>query len=567
MSTTTTQVSWFHRTFPGLSLFTKYRRRWLRGDVLAGITVAAYLVPQVMAYATIAGLPPVTGLWTIIPAFAVYGLLGSSRQLSIGPESTTALMTAATIGPLAGGDPVRYAALAAALALVVGLLCIVCWIARLGFIADLFSRPILVGYMAGIALIMIVGQLDKVTGVPVEGDEFLAELSSFFTNITKFEVPTLIFGVFLLALLLLIQLRWPRVPGPLLVVLLATAMVHFFDLGARGIEVIGPIPEGLPTPQLPGVGDMYGLLLPAFGVLLVGYTDNVLTARSFATKNAHTIDANQEFLALGTANVGAGLFQGFPISSSASRTALGAAAGSRTQLYSWVALACTIAVLLFAGPVLAEFPKVALGAIVIYAALRLIDIAGFRQLARFRRNELLLAFAALAGVLVFGILYGILVSVALSVAELLWRTARPHDAVEGFVPDLAGMHDVDDYPSAATVPGLLVYRYDSPLFFANADNFRNRAMQAVDENRPVRWFVLNAEANVEVDITALGALEALRSDLERKGIRFGLARAKTELLADLRAYGFIKKIGDDMVFPTLPTAVEAYRTWSEDNPD
>ena len=566
MSTTTTDVSWFHRVFPGLSLFTKYRRRWLRGDVLAGITVAAYLVPQVMAYATIAGLPPVTGLWTVIPTFAIYGLLGSSRQLSIGPESTTALMTAATIGPLAAGDPVRYAALSAALAIVVGLLCVVCWIGRLGFIADLFSRPILVGYMAGIALIMIAGQLDKVTGVPVDGDGFVGEVTSFFGHITEYDLPTLIFGVFLIALLFLFQWKWPRIPGPLLIVLLATLLVHVFSLEEHGIEVIGPIPAGLPTPQLPGLHDMAGLILPALGVLLVGYTDTILTARSFAAKNAHSIDSNQEFLALGAANVGAGLFQGFPISSSASRTALGAAAGSRTQLYSWVALVCTLLVLLFAGPLLAEFPEVALGAIVIFAAVRLIDLAGFRQLARFRRNELALALVAFVGVLVFGILYGILFSVALSVAELLWRTARPHDAVEGFVPDLAGMHDVDDFPDAQTVPGLLVYRYDSPLFFANADNFRNRAMRAVDENRPVRWFILNAEANVEVDITALAALEALRSDLERKGIRVGLARAKTELVADLRAYGIIQKIGEDMVFPTLPTAVEAYREWVEDHP-
>lgn len=567
MSTTTARPGWFHHVFPGLSLFTKYRRRWLRGDIIAGFTVAAYLVPQVMAYATIAGLPPVVGLWAIIPAFAIYGILGSSRQLSIGPESTTALMTAATIGPLAGGDPVRYAELAAALALVVGILCIISWIARLGFIADLFSRPILVGYMAGIALIMIAGQLDKVTGVPVDGDGFVQEITSFATNITQFDLPTLIFGTFLLVLLFVIQWKLPKVPGALFVVLLATAMVHIFSLEERGIEVIGTIPAGLPTPQLPGLSDMTALILPAFGVLLVGYTDNVLTARSFAAKNAHAIDANQEFLALGTANVGVGLFQGFPISSSASRTALGESAGSRTQLYSWVALLCTVAVLLFAGPVLAEFPKVALGAIVIYAAVRLIDLAGFRQLARFRRNELVLSLVAFAGVLVAGILYGILIAVALSVADLLWRTARPHDAVEGIVPGLAGMHDIEDFPDAETVPGLLVYRYDSPLFFANADNFRSRAMEAVDESRPVRWFILNAEANVEVDITALAALEALRSDLERKGIRVGLARAKQELLADLRAYGFIKKIGQDMVFPTLPTAVEAYREWDRDHPE
>lgn len=566
MSTGTTRVTWLRRLLPGVFLFTSYRRAWLRGDIVAGVTVTAYLIPQVMAYATLAGLPPVVGLWTILPAFALYGLLGSSRQLSIGPESTTALMTAVTIGPLAGGDPARYATLAASLAVVVGVLCVACAIARLGFIADLFSRPILVGYMAGIALIMIGGQLAKVTGVPVTGEGFLAQLASFFSNLSRYDLPTLLLGLALLALLFGLQWRWPRVPGPLVVALLATALVSFFSLQDRGVDVIGTIPSGLPSFQLPGMSDLTSLLLPAFGVLLVGYTDNLLTARTFAAKNAHSIDANQEFLALGAANVGAGLFQGFPISSSASRTAVGESAGSRTQLYSWVALICTIAVLLVAGPLLSKFPQVALGAIVIFAAVRLIDLAGFRQLARFRRNELLLALAALIGVLAFGILYGILIAVALSVAEMLWRVARPHAAIEGFVPNMPGMHDVGDFPGAQTIPGLLIYRYDSPLFFANADNFRNRALAAVEDNPPVRWFVLNAEANVEIDITALAALEALRVDLEHRGVRVGIARAKQELLADLREFGILESIGEDMVFPTLPTAVAAFHDWEARNP-
>jgi SulP family sulfate permease len=550
------------RLLPGVAVLAGYRRSWLRGDLLAGITVAAYLIPQVMAYAGVAGQPPVTGLWAIVAPLALYALLGSSRQLSVGPESTTALMTALVIAPLAGGNPARYAVLAAGLAVMVGLLCLVCWILRLGFVADLLSKPILVGYLAGVALIMIVGQLGKLTGVPVSGESFFAQLWSFVRNAMHLHIGTLVLAGAVLVLLYLVQWRFPAVPGPLLAVLLATATVAVFGLDEHGIRVVGHVPAGLPEPMLPPVEDLSRLLLPALGLLLVGYTDNVLTARAFAGRGGTAIDANQELLALGAANIGSGLLSGFPVSSSGSRTALGDAAGSRTQLYSLVALVWVLATLLFLGPLLAHFPIAALGALVAYAATRLIDLHGFRQLAAFRRNELLLALAALAGVLVFDILYGVLVAVALSVAEMLARVARPHDAILGIVPGLAGMHDVDDYPQARTTEGLVVYRYDSPLFFANAEDFRRRALAAVDtQPEPVAWFILNTEANVEVDITALEAVDAVRRELERRGIVFALARVKRDLLDDLDAFGLTAALGTDRIFPTLPTAVAAYEDW------
>jgi SulP family sulfate permease len=478
-------------------------------------------------------------------------------------------MTAAVVAPLAAGDPGRYAALAGALAVVVGLLALVAYAARLGFVADLLSKPVLVGYMAGVAVTMIVGQLGKLTGVPVDGDGIPAEIASFIRNLPDMHTATAVFGLVLLALLFLGQWRFPHLPTPLFVVLLATAAVVLFDLQERGIAVVGAVPSGLPTPVLPDLGDLRDLLLPAVGVLVVGYTDTVLTARAFATRNGDQIDANQEFLALGAANLGAGVLRGFPISSSGSRTALAVAAGGRSQVYSLVALAGVVSVLLFAGPMLARFPTAALGAIVVYAATRLVDLPGFRRLAAFRRSEFLLALAALAGVLVFDILYGVLLAVGLSVAEMLRRVARPHDAVQGFVPGLAGMHDVDDYPQASTVPGLLVYRYDSPLFFANAEDFHRRALAAVgDQPDPVRWFVLNMEANVEVDSTGLDALEGLRAELVRRGVLFALARVKQDLRAALDAYGLVAAVGPDRVFPTLPTAVAAYREWqSASGPD
>ncbi|MFD7624890.1 SulP family inorganic anion transporter [Streptomyces sp. NPDC059851] len=541
-----------------------YRRSWLRGDLLAGVTVAAYLVPQVMAYAGVAGLPPVTGLWAVLPAMALYTLIGSSRLLSVGPESTTALMTAVAVAPLAGGDPARYAALAAALAVVVGVLCTVAWALRLGFLADLLSRPVLVGYMAGVACIMIVDQLPKLTGVSSSGSGFFPQLFSFLRHLGDVNRPTAVLAAGCLVLLFVLPLLGRGVPGPLVVLALSTAVVAGFGLDDRyGIDVIGAVPTGLPGFALPSPSDCAGLVLPALGVLLVGYSDVVLTARAFARRDdPRPLDADRELLGLGAANLGAGVLQGFPVSSSASRTALADSAGGRTQVYSLVGAVCVVAVLLFLGPLLAHTPSAALGAIVVYAALRLVEVGEFRRLAAFRRRELLLAVGCTLGVLALGILYGVLVAVALSVAELLTRVARPHDAVQGIVPGLAGMHDVDDYPTARTVPGLLVYRYDSPLFFANADDFRRRALAAVDaQDGPVHWFVLNTEANVEVDITALDAVEALRAELTDRGIVFALARVKQDLRDPLDAYGLTAAVGEDRIFATLPTAVAAYRTW------
>jgi high affinity sulfate transporter 1 len=548
---------------PGLGILLGYRRSWLRGDVVAGVTVAAYLVPQVMAYAGVAGLPPVAGLWGILPALVLYALLGSSRLLSVGPESTTALMTATVVGPLAAGDPARYATLAATLAIAVGLLCIVAWATRLGFLADLLSRPVLIGYLAGVALIMMVDQLPKLTGVDTAGSTFFPQLWSFVRNLADVHPATVVFASVALAFLFAVARYVRAVPGPLLVVVLGTAAVAALGLDDRhGIRVIGDVPAGLPGLAVPDLTELPHLVVPALGVLLVGYTDFILTARAFADRapGADTLDTNQEFLAMGAVNVGAGMVHGFPVSSSASRTALASSSGARSQAYSLAAAAAVLAVLLFLSPLLSRTPKAVLGALVVYAAVRMIDLAGFRRLASFRHRELLLALGCLTGVLALDILYGVLVAVGLSVAELLARVARPHDAVLGLVPGVAGMHDIDDYPEARTVPGLLIYRYDSPLFFANAEDFHRRALTAVDEQTgPVRWFVLNTEANVEVDITALDAVDALRRELTDRGIVFALARVKQDLLDDLTAYGLADTVGPERIFPTLPTAVAAYR--------
>ncbi|MGW4353227.1 SulP family inorganic anion transporter [Nocardia sp. NPDC004582] len=553
------------RWLPGTRQFRGYRRGWLRSDVTAGITVAAYLIPQVMAYATVAGLAPIVGLWATLAPLAVYVVLGTSRQLSVGPESTTALMTAVTLAPLAAGDSGRYAVLAAVLALVVGACCAVGAIARLGVLADLLSKPVLVGYLAGTAGIMIVGQLGRVSRVDVEGESIPDQVRSLVSHRGDVHWPTVLLAAVTLAVLLA-SARWgARIPGPLVAVLAATAVVAVFSLREHGIRVVGAIPSGLPAPSVPPIAaaDVGRLLLPAVGIALVGFSDMVLIARAFAARHGDTVDANRELLAMGAANLTTGVSQGFPVSCSGSRTTIADAAGARTQLYAIAALAAVLGVLFWGRAVLAAFPSAALGALVIYAALRLIDLPEFRRLARFRRSELVLALSTAAAVLVAGVLYGILIAVGLSILDLLRRVARAHDAIQGLVPGLAGMHDIDDYPEAETVPGLLVYRYDAPLCFANAEDFRHRALAAVDTaaaTAPIRWFVLNAEANVEVDLTALDAVEQLRSELDSRGMVFAMARVKQDLRTALDAAGLTDRIGPDHLFPTLPTALAAYRS-------
>jgi sulfate permease, SulP family len=549
------------RFAPSLDRLLHYQRGWLRADVIAGITVAAYLIPQVMAYGEVAGLSPVVGLWAILPPMLVYAVLGSSRQLSVGPESTTALMTATVVGGLASGAPARYAALAAGLALVVGVLALLAFVARLGVMSELLSKPVLVGYMSGVALIMIVGQLGKVTGLSIDGDTFVAELRSFASQLGDIDRPTLLLAAGVLTFMLVVQRLWPKAPVPLLAVLLATATVALFNLDANGIATVGQIPAGLPSFHLPGLtrSDLESLLLPALGVLIVGYSDNVLTARSFADRNDYRIDANQELLALGTSNVAVGLFQGFPVSSSGSRTAIGDSMRTKSQLYSIVAFLCVVLVLVFFSNVLSLFPTAALGAIVIFAALRLFDLPELRRFWQFRRSEFVLAVATVAGVLIFDILYGVLIAVGLSMIDMLRRVVRPHDAILGYAPGVAGMHDVDDYPQARQIPGLVVYRYDSPLFFANTDDFKRRALASIDAaDTTTEWFLVNAEAIVQVDITSVDGLDDLRELLERRGISLRMARVKQDLRDALDAAGFVDRLGADHLYPTLPTAVAAY---------
>lgn len=555
------------KVLAGVTLLRAYDRRWLRPDVVAGVTVAAYMVPQVMAYAQIAGLPPAVGLYAVLAPAAVYLLTGPSRRLSVGPEATIALLSAGAIAAAPGGaDAERRLALAAALAILVGAICVLGWFLGLGFLADLLSRPVLIGYLAGVAVLMVTSQITTLTLVPAEGENVPAQVVHAIGAAGQVHWPTLALSAGLVVVLFLGARLLPRLPMPLVTVLLGAALVTAFRLQEVGIRTVGDIPRSLPLPAIPHVtpADLLTMLGPAIGIAVVAYSDNVLCSRAFGEDGEEPADANQELLAIGAANVAAGVFQGLPVSASSSRTAIGVAMGSRTQVFSLVAAAGVMLSVLVLGPVLAAFPKAALGALVVYAAWHLVKVDEMRRIARFRRSEVVLMVSAAVGVVVFGALGGIGLAVALSLGDLLRRVARPHDGVLGYVAGLAGMHDVGDYAEARQVPGLVVYRYDSPLFFANAEDFHDRALQAVDTAEvPAEWLVLNMEANVEVDLTSMDALRDLVTELRRRRVVVALARVKHELREDLRRSGILDLIGEAFVFPTLPTAVTGYLDWHE----
>ncbi len=533
-----------------------------RHNLIAGLTVTAYLVPQVMAYAIIAGLSPVTGLWGALIALPVYALLGTSRWLSFGPESSVAVMASALIVPLVAAGQATPATAAAALALAVGLAGLVAGILRLSFIADLLSRPILVGYMAGIAVLMINSQIDRVLGTSTPDSDTVFEHGLLLLDASPQWSAMMTAGCVLVSLVIASRTRW-RAFAPLISLFLGVVVAWLLNVTGNAVELLGDIPAGLPSPKIPAmpVDVLPEIALAALGVLIVAYADSTLTGRSFHRLDDPPLKPATELRALSFANIGSGLFQGMPVSTSGSRSAVARASGATSQGYSIAAALFLAIVLLVAGPILEVVPQAALGALVVYAAILLIDVNDFRRLWRFRRSEFWVATTTTAGVLVFGVLYGVLIAVALSVLLLLVEVARPHFAALGFVPGLAGMHDIGDFDNAEEEPGLLIFRYDSPLFFANADHFLAKAREMIGERMPgLQWFALQCEAIIEIDSTGVDAVEALAEELRAAGVHFVLVRAKSELVEELQSAGTLDLIGGEHVYPTLPTLVEAYRS-------
>lgn len=550
------------RWLPGLETARTYRRSWLRDDLVAGLVLTAVLVPVGMAYAEAAGLPAITGLYATIFPLLGYALFGPSRILVLGPDSSLAPLIAATVLPLAAGDPSRTVALAGMLGLLVAAICVVAGLARFGFITELLSRPVRYGYMNGIALTVIVSQLPKLFGFSVDGDGLLAEAAGFVRGLADGLTvgPALAIGVVSLALILGLR-RWrPTIPGVLVAVVWATLTVSALGL-ADTVAVVGTVPQGLPMPSLPlvSVSDVGLLLAGAVGIALVSFADTSVLSRTFAARGGREVDPNQELIALGAANAAGALFQGFPVSSSSSRTPVAEAAGSRTQLTGVIGAAAIAVLLVFFPGLLQNLPTTALAAVVIAAVLGLFEVAGVRLLYRVRRSEFYLSMAAFLSVALVGVIAGIGVAVVLSLLDFLRRAWRPHDAVLGRAPGVKGYHDVRRYPEARQVPGLVLFRWDAPLFFANAALFRERVRAVVREaDPPARWVVVAAEPVTDVDTTAAEMIEELDEELLLLGVELAFAEMKDPVRDRLRSYGLSERIGRDFFFPTMGVAVKDY---------
>lgn len=554
---------------PGLATLVRYPKSFLRSDVLAGLTVGAVAVPASLAMAELAGVPVVFGLYGTLLPLAVYGLLGSSRQHVIGPDSTLAALTAVTIAPLAvvGGevDPARYVALTAALALTMGLLLLAAGVLRLGFVADFFGKPVLLGYINGVALIVIASQLGKLFGITVAVDEFFPILKEVVSDLGDANGPTVLLSAVLLAVAVAVKRFLPVVPPSLVVLALGLAAAALMDLEARDIAVVGEVDGGLPSLSLPDVAvrDFVDLLLPAAAFSLVAFADLIGTVRTFAQKHEYEVDPNRELTALGSANVVGGLSGAFPVSSSNSRSAVNDAVGAKSQGAVIVAAALVAIFLLFAMPLIEPLPKAALGVIIVVAAAGLINIRSIWRLRHVRPAETGLALVAFGGVLVFGVVGGVAVAIALSIGVFLYRAARPHDAVLGRVEDVDGYHDIERWPGAEVVPGLLVYRFDAPPFFVNAEYLRARVLELVDAAEGLRWLVLNAEAWTYLDATAIDTLRQLHVDLEKRGITLCFARLKGRQREIFEETGLTLEIGAERFFPTVRAAVAAFESTNE----
>jgi high affinity sulfate transporter 1 len=545
---------------PGIRVAAGYRREWLRRDLVAGLTLTALLVPQGMAYGQLAGLPPINGLYATLVPLLAYAVFGPSRFLVLGPDSAIAPLVAAAIIPIAGADMAQRVTLAGTLALMAGGLAIVGGLARLGFLADLISKPVRIGYLAGVAATVVVGQLASLLGYSVETQGFPAEVKHLVLGLDKTDATALAVGLATLAVILLAQRFAPRIPGVLVAVVGATAAVAIFDL-ADTISTIGDVPAGLPgfvVPR-PGTGHLVELLGAAAGIALVTLVDTAALSRAYAARLGEPVDQSRELLALGIANASTGLFQGFPISSSGSRTPVAEAAGARTQATGIVGAGCLALVLAFATGLVHDVPTAALAAVIITAVVRLVDVAELRRLARVNRPDFALALACIAGVAVFGVLYGIAIAVALSIAGFFWRSWHPHEATLGRVDRMKGYHDLARHPEARQVPGLVLLRFDAPLFFANAGVFREQAMLAVGRAEPpARWLVIAAEPITDVDSTAAEMLVELDEELERMGVELAFAEMKGPVKDKLHLYGLLDRIGRRRFYPTIGVAVRAY---------
>ena len=550
---------------PGLQAISSYRREWLAKDIVAGIVLSTLLVPQGMAYAELAGLPPITGLYTSILCLLGYAVAGPSRILVLGPDSSLGPMIAATILPLAGadGDPKRAIALASMLALMVAAIMILGAVAKLGFIADLISKPTMIGYMNGLALTILVGQLPKLFGFKVSAEGLIRETAGFIKGLAHGEAVAAAAAVGIAGIVLILVLqRWlPKLPAVLIMVVLAIASTTVFSLADHGVSLVGVLPKGFPPLTIPHVrlADLGPLFAGALGIALVSLADTISTASAFAARTGQEIDGNGEMIGIGAANLAAGLFQGFPVSTSGSRTAVAERSGAKTQLTGVTGAALIILMIVFVPGLFRNLPNPALAAVVITASLSLADIPGTARLWRQRKTEFLLSIVAFLGVALLGVLPGIAVAVALSILNVFRRAWWPYDTELGRVEGLEGYHDVNTHPEARQLPGLVIYRFDGPLFFANATTFRDEVRRLAKSKPKPAWILVAAEPVTDVDTTASDVLEDLDEALNAEGISLVFAELKDPVRAKIERYGLTRTIDPRHFFPTIESAVAAFR--------
>ncbi|WP_121343413.1 SulP family inorganic anion transporter [Pseudomonas aeruginosa] len=551
------------RWVPGLDSLLHYRRAWFRPDVQAGLSVAAIQIPTAIAYAQIAGFPPQVGLYACILPMLIYALIGSSRQLMVGPDAATAAMVAAAITPLAAGDPQRLVDLSMIVAIMVGLFSIVAGLARAGFIASFLSRPILVGYLNGIGLSLLVGQLGKLFGYEAATSGFVAGILALLENLLHIHWPTLILGSLSLLLMVLLPRRFTQLPGALCGVLLASLAAALLGLDRYGVELLGEVPAGLPQLSWPqtSLEELKSLLRDATGITVVSFCSAMLTARSFAARHGYSINANHEFVALGLANIGAGVSQGFAISGADSRTAVNDMVGGKTQLVGVVAALVIAATLLLLNKPLGWVPMPALGAVLLLAGWGLIDVQALKGFWKLSRFEFSLCLLTTVGVLSVGVLPGIFVAVSIAVLRLLYYTYRPSDAVLGWMHGIDGQVELAKYPQATTLPGLVIYRFDAPLLFFNADYFKQRVLAVVDGSERPNAVLLNAEAMTNLDISGLATLHEVQQILKAQGVHLSLARVTGQTLDLLQRSSMLGEIKPPLVFSSVRSGVSAYRYW------
>ena len=553
------------RWVPGLQAISSYRREWLAKDIVAGVVLTTLLVPQGMAYAELAGLPPITGLYTSILCLLGYAVFGPSRILVLGPDSSLGPMIAATILPLiaAKGDAERAIALASMLAIIVGAIMILASVAKLGFIADLISKPTMIGYMNGLALTILVGQLPKLFGFKVEADGFIGEVTGFVKGLANGEAVAAAAAVGIAGIVVILVLqRWlPKVPAVLVMVVLAIASTTVFSLADHGVSLVGVLPKGFPPLTIPHIGlsDLGPLFAGAVGIVLVSLADTISTASAFAARTGQEINGNQEMIGIGVANLAAGLFQGFPVSTSGSRTAVAERSGAKSQLTGVVGAALIILMIVLIPGLFHNLPQPALAAVVITASLSLADIPGTVRLWRQRKVECLLSIAAFLGVVLLGVLPGILIAVVLSILNVFSRAWWPYETQLGRVEGLAGYHDVHSYPQAEHLPGLVIYRFDGPLFFANATTFRDEVRRMAKADPPPTWILIAAEPMTDVDTTASDVLEDLDKALNDQGISLVFAELKDPVRRKIERYGLTRTINPQHFFPTIESAIAAFR--------